>query len=355
MAGGNDGLNTIVPTGDGKYYDARKGVAIQPSAALALNATTGLHPNLPKLQARYKAGQVAVLRSVGDLQPDMSHFTALARWMSGGASASSTGWLGRWLDGYGTADDLSAVVVGESVPLAFVGATRKATALPAKGGAISTSRDEGWVRRATDCLRDFGAGPTGSGAWADALGAATRSAVDLGEVVRPVYASALPEGKLDAQLALAARLINANLGVRVIQVQYGDFDSHANQPGMHDARMAELDAGIDRLFATLSPTFASRTTVLTLSEFGRRPERNESNGTDHGEGSDLIAVGPRVRGGLHGEAMHLGHLSDHGCPVAHVDFRAVYATVLDRWLGADSTQVLGARYEHLPFLGTPGP
>jgi uncharacterized protein (DUF1501 family) len=356
MAGGNDGLNTVVPTGDGMYYDARGSLAIAETAALNVATGVGLHPSLTKLQARYRQGQVALVQGVGDLEPDMSHFTAMARWMRGHqqSSGAGTGWLGRWLDGYGRADDFSAVVIGESIPLALVGAKRKATALPAGGtDAINADRDEGWIIRAIDCLRDMGAGATGNGAWCDALGAATRSAVDLADVVKPVYAGALPEGKLASQLELAARLVNANLGIRVLQVQYGDFDHHANEATQHQQRMAELDAGIDRFFATLSPTFAKRTTIMTMSEFGRRPEVNGSGGTDHGEGSDLMVVGPGVKGGLYGEAMHLGHLSDHGCPIAHVDFRSVYATVLDRWLGGGSSTVLGGSFEDLGFLRAP--
>jgi uncharacterized protein (DUF1501 family) len=354
MAGGNDGLNTVIPLNDGKYRDVRGSLAIGATSALKLDAATGLHPNLPHLQARYKAGQVAALRGVGDMTPDMSHFTAMARWMSGGQSASSTGWLGRWLDGYARADDLSAVVIGESIPLAMVGAKRKATALPATGSdAITAKHDEGWVLRSIDCLRELGAGPTGNGAWADALGSSLRGAIDLGDVVKPAYSAPLPEGKLLAQLELAARLVNANLGVRVIQVQYGDFDHHANEAQQHATRMTELDAGIDRFFATLSPAFARRTTILTLSEFGRRPVANDSGGTDHGEASDLLAIGPGVKGGMYGEAVHLDHLSEHGCPMAMVDFRSVYTTVLQRWLGADATQVLGGRFEDLGFLRYP--
>jgi uncharacterized protein (DUF1501 family) len=312
---------------------------------------------LPKLAARYKAGQVALLQGVGDLKPDMSHFTAMARWMAGHATEghATSGWLGRWLDGYAKADDLSAIVLGHSVPLALVGKQRKATALPVKGGDNLALKTEPWIRRSLDCLRDFGAAPTGGGHWADLLGASSRTAVDLAGVVSPVYSPTLPDNELPSQLDLAARLINANLGVRVVQVEYGDFDHHADQASAHAERMAELDAGIDRFFATLSPSFQKRTTILTMSEFGRRPEVNDSGGTDHGEGSDLIAVGPGVKGGLYGQPMHLGHLSNHGCPIAHVDFRSVYATVLESWLRADARQVLGAQFENLRFLHPPTP
>jgi uncharacterized protein (DUF1501 family) len=276
--------------------------------------------------------------------------------MAGQASnAPTSGWLGRWLDGYAKPDDLSAVVLGQSLPLAFVGAHRKGTVLPVNGGDNLATKTEGWISRSLDCLRDFGAGPTGNGAWADTLGAAAKTSVDLAGVVAPIYTPAVADSSLPSQLEVAARLINANLGVRVLQVQYGDFDHHANQAPQHAERMAALDAGIDRFFAQLSPSFAKRTTIMTMSEFGRRPEANASGGTDHGEGSDLIVVGPGVKGGLYGEPMHLDHLSGHGCPIAHVDFRCVYATFLESWLRADPRQVLGATFENLRFLKSPTP
>lgn len=356
MAGGNDGLSTVVPTGDGLYYDSRGPLAIAESAALPISRTTGLHPNLEGIQSRFTAGQVAVLQGVGDIDPDMSHFTALARWMAGETiyGPPTTGWLGRWLDGYGKADDLSSVVIDSSIPLALVGAKRKAIALPEDGGdAITADHAEGWITRSLDCLRDFGAAPTGMGSYADMLGTANRKAVDLADVVKPVYRDKLPGGKLVKRLELAARLVNANLGVRVVQVHYGDFDSHSGQKQQHDARMVELDAGIDRFFKTLSTTFAKRTTVLTLSEFGRRPEANDSGGTDHGEASDILAIGAGVKGGFYGEPLHLDHLSEHGCPIPNVDHRSVYATILGRWLNADAKQILGGSYEDLGFLKTP--
>jgi uncharacterized protein (DUF1501 family) len=338
------------------YYDARGALAIADSTALPITSGLGLHPNLAKLQARYKAGQVAVLQGVGDIDPDMSHFTAMARWMAGETvyGPPTTGWLGRWLDGYAKADDLSSVVIDSSVPLSLVGAQRKAIALPDDGGdAITGDHTEGWIVRSLDCLRDFGGAPSGMGTFADSLGAANKKAVDLADVVKPVYKDALPDGKLVKRLELAARLVNANVGVRVVQVDYGDFDSHSGQKAQHDARMAELDAGIDTFFKTLSPSFAKRTTILTMSEFGRRPEANTSGGTDHGEASDIMAIGAGVKGGVYGEPVHLDHLSEHGCPIAHVDYRKVYATFLKRWLNADAKQILGAEYEDLGFLRSP--
>jgi uncharacterized protein (DUF1501 family) len=200
----------------------------------------------------------------------------------------------------------------------------------------------------------LGAGRTGLGTWGDALAAAGRTSVDLGDRVRPLYKDKLAQGRLAEQLDLAARIVNADLGVRVLHVSFGSFDHHADLPGQHANRMAELDAGIQTFFTTLDPRFGGRVTILTFSEFGRRVQANQSNGTDHGTASALFAVGPGVKGGLYGAMPSLSTLDRSGNLVPTVDFRSVYATALDSWLAADSRQLLGGRFEDLGFLRPPG-
>jgi uncharacterized protein (DUF1501 family) len=356
LGGGNDGLNTVVPTGDPNYYAQRPSIAVKAADALPLGPGVGLHPKLTYLKSLFDAGRVAVLQGVGDVTPDLSHFTATARWMCGNGGAGTTGWLGRYLDGLPDGGDpFRAVTVGTSVPLLMNGAKRKGTALPdSLGDGLSTTAKEDWVRRSAECVRAMGVGPSGLGPWGDAVAVAGRTSVDLNDRVRPVYKDKLATGRLASQLDLAARLINADLGIRVLHVAYGSFDHHANLPGEHGQRMAELDAGLKAFFATLAKRFAGRVTVLTFSEFGRRVQANQSNGTDHGTASALFAVGAGVKGGLYGAMPSLAALDRSGNLVPTVDFRSAYATVLDSWLAADSRQLLGAGYENLGFLKQPG-
>ena len=357
LLGGNDGLNTVVPTGDPNYYAKRGAIAVPAIDALPIGVGVGLHPKLTWLKSRFDAGQVAALQGVGDVKPDLSHFSAMARWMAGdGTNGSGSGWLGRYLDGLpGGNDPFHGVTLGQSVPLLMNGKAVKATALPTSfGDVLSTKAKDDWSRRAAECVRAMGsARTTGLGAWGDQLAAAGRTSVDLAASVKGLYAPKLAEGRLTQQLDLAARLINANLGVRVLHTQFGDFDHHADLPGEHATRMAELDAGLQRFFTTLSPTFAKRVTVLTLSEFGRRVQANQSSGTDHGAASSLFAVGARVKGGLYGTPSSLATLDRSGSLVPTVDVRSVYATVLDSWLRADSRQILGGRFENLGFVNAP--
>lgn len=357
LGGGNDGLSTVVPTGDSAYYAARGGIAIAPTDALPIAPGVGLHPALGWLKGRFDAKQVAVVQGVGDVTPDLSHFTAMARWMSAegtASSAGSTGWLGRYLDGLPGDDPLHAVAVGTSVPLVVSGHHRKATALPSEGGkGLSTTDGNDWVRRSAECVRAMGATKTGLGPWGDAIAVAGRTAVDINDQIQPLYGTKLASGRLVEQLDLAARVVNADLGVRVLHTQFGSFDHHANLPGQQATRMAELDAGLKVFFSSLDPRFLDRVTVLTYSEFGRRVHANQSGGTDHGTASSLFVLGTKVRGGLYGAMPSLTKLDRSDNLVPTVDFRSVYASVLDTWLGADSNEVLGAGYENLGFLQPP--
>jgi uncharacterized protein (DUF1501 family) len=355
LGGGNDGLNTVIPTGDSNYYAKRPNIAVKAADALPIGTGVGLHPKLMFLKSKFDAGQVAVVQGVGDVTPDLSHFTATARWMSGDGTEGTTGWLGRYLDGLPGTDPFQAVAVGTSVPLLMHGTKRKGTALPESlGDGLSTQAKDDWVRRSAECVRAMGAGPTGLGPWGDAIAAAGRTSVDLSDRIRPVYQDKLAQGHLAQQLDLAARLVNADLGIRVLHVGFGSFDHHANLPGQHAQRMAELDAGIEVFFSKLAARFAGRVTLLTFSEFGRRVQANQSNGTDHGTASALFAVGAGVRGGLYGTMPSLAKLDRSGNLTASVDFRSVYATVLDTWLGADSRQLLNGSHEDLGFLRQPG-
>lgn len=357
MGGGNDGLNTVAPIGDGAYRDKRGGLALTEANALPVAPGFGLHPALVGLKRRFDAGKVAIVQGVGNPGGDLSHFTSMASWMQGSADGGPpvTGWLGRWLDGVAPANSLRAVSVGSSVPLHLVGARAKATALGTSSGDVFGSGGEAHERRMFDCIGAFGTQPNGIGPMGDLAGRTGRSSMALAKTVKPLYKPDLPGGRLAGQLALCARLVNADVGARVLNVAYGSFDHHADAGWQHNERMKELDAGLETFFSSLDPRFAGRVTVLTFSEFGRRPERNGSNGTDHGTASVMFAAGDRVKGGLYGSQPSLTALDRAGNLVPAVDFRAVYGSVLDGWMGGGSSSVLGRGYEDLGlFRSSPG-
>ena len=355
LGGGNDGLSTVVPTEDGAYRSARRNLAIDPRTTLPIGRGFGLHPALKEVKRRFDAKQVAVIHGVGDAKPDLSHFTAMARWMGGdGSSTPTSGWLGRFADGLPGADAFASCTIGTSVPLMLVGRQRTGTALPMDLDAgLSTTHKDDWVRRSAECVREMGAAPGGLGHWGDALARTGRTALDLNGRVAPVYGTERSNQKLTAAMEIAARLINADLGMRVVQVSHGSYDFHSDIPWQQNQRMEQLDAALAAFFATLAPRFQRRTTVLTVSEFGRRVQANQSNGTDHGTASALFAIGAGVVGGHHGQPPSLSALDRDGNVVPTVDYRAVYSTVLETWLRGDPRQVLGGTFENLRFLRAP--
>lgn len=356
LGGGNDGLNTVVPIGDSAYRTLRGGIAV--TNPLPLSTSFGLHPALPGLKARFDAGKVAVVHGVGQSNvTDLSHFSSTASWMAGTAGSSrSTGWLGRWLDGVSESEQgLRCVTTGSSIPLHLVGQRSQATGIGVSGGLFGSDRSEAWMTSVYTAVSGYGSGPTGKGTWADRIAASGASSMRLAGDLEKVYTPELPDDSVASQLTLVARLINANLGIRVFNVSLGSFDTHENQPYRHQELLSDLDAGITAFHRTLASTWLQRVALMTFSEFGRRPEANASSGTDHATSSALFVIGDNVKGGFYGEPPKLTALDSRGNPAVSVDYRSVYASVLGGWLDGDAPAVLGASYPDLGlFRAKPG-
>lgn len=349
MHGGNDGLNTIVPFNDGNYYDMHGNLALAEGQTLRLDGNVGLHPELTELKRFWDAGQLAVVNGIGYPDPDFSHFNSMAYWMAGRPhSIPTSGWLGRWLDGYlgGSKDLYAAAEVGYSVPLHLVGASAKGTVVPPSSPGYGADNSER-SRRGYQAIRAMQSGSNGP--WFAAVSEAMVDQLDLAQQLAPVIPSSenLSETALVARLEVAARLINANLGFRVMTAGYGDFDSHAGQPEQHLLRMQELNAAVKRFFEVLDPAWTTRVTVMTYSEFGRTPWNNDGAGTDHGSSAPHFVFGGNVRGGMYGRQPKLAGLGRWDRMAHHVDFRSYYASIIDGWLGGGSGDVLGGNFENL--------
>ena len=354
LNGGNDHLNTLVPAENGTYHSARGPLAVAVDNSHAIGEGLYLHPNLSRLKTRFDAGQVAFIRGVGESSDDHSHFTSTATWMAGYQGlANPTGWLGRYIDGVG-GDGLGAVHVGwGGTPMLLRGTASRGMSLPPSGTLFGADRSEAWERLAIETVSNMGGGGVG-GAFGNTVGSSLRSAVDTAELIQPAYVDGLAEDYLARDLGLAAQVINLDLGTRVVSVALDGFDSHDSQRPAHDDLLAELDRAIDAFFANLAPAFASRTVMLVWSEFGRRVESNVSAGTDHGTAGMMMLIGPRVAGGLHGVQPSITSLDTRGDMHHHLDFRSVYATLLEQWLDADATEVLGSGYSQLGVLAEGG-
>ncbi len=354
LGGGNDGLSMIVPHGSDRYHDLRRSTRIE--EPIDLDGEIGLHPNLSALAGLYSAGEVAIVEGVGMPNPDLSHFTSMDRWWTGTTgSVSRAGWLGRYLDGtVGFEDPLAGIVIGPGPTPAMLGDNSFTVAISDASGL--TPDVPAWIDDVDELMEMWkGFVPE------------TPSAIDLSPVERAIQASveardslelALgPQGRperrprgidLVNQLELAAQLIASEVSPSVIYVHgFGDFDTHLEQSRRHGDLMAALDAALSSFFATLEASGQrEQVTVLTTSEFGRRA-RDNGGGTDHGTANAQLVIGGGVAGGRYGEPPSLSRLDANSNLVHTVDFRSLYASVLDGWLGADHTAVLDSDFETL--------
>ncbi len=360
LAGGNDGLNTVVPMTDPAYRALRPTLGV--SDAIALDDSVGLAPELAKLAARYHDGRVAIVEGVGYPDPDLSHFASLATWWSGAPAATGTrGWLGRYLDAtVGFDDPLAAVGIGPVPSPALLGSRSFATSIADATGL--QPQLPSWVESPDDLVAAWSrfapadTDPTTAlGAIEQAIRSTARARRDLaGRLVAPKGVGTDEgygqEQSATSALTLAAQLVVAEHAPRVIYVNgLGDYDTHQGEATRHPALMRDLDAGLDSFFGALEAAGVSdRAIVMTVSEFGRRPAENGS-GTDHGTAAPQFLIGASVKGGRYGAPPSLTQLDDHGNLVATTDFRSLYATALQDWLGVEAESLIGS--EFTPIAG----
>jgi uncharacterized protein (DUF1501 family) len=266
LYGGNDGLNTIVPLNEPKYEHIRANLDLR-SQVLPLDGTFGFHPSLPYMKRLWDYGQLAIVHGVGYPTPDLSHFTSMAIWMNGrfGVGPASTGWIGRWLDGQPAANaDLTAATIGSSVPLHLLGAVHRAVAVPENGSGMFGTGDSAQETAMYNGLRTL-ATPAGLGQWHDMFATVLKTQLDLAKDVAPVYTPAPTGDEFVQKMTVAARLINANLGFRVLDLGLDSFDTHDSQPDHHANLLTQLDTGLATFFSTLDPAYYNRVTVMTMS------------------------------------------------------------------------------------------
>ena len=366
LAGGNDGINTVIPYADPNYRQLRPTLAID--NPIDLDGSIGLHPSLAKLADRYRAGQVAIVEGIGYPNNDLSHFASLANWWSGTpGEATSTGWLGRYLDHtVGFSDPLAGVVIGPGPSPALVGERSFATSISDASGlqpaapAWITNPDtlpETWARfapRRADRSTLIGQIQAAVGLTSDAradlariLSATPTTGNDDPSTAAAAYTNGTPVASLD----VAAQLVAAPEPPRVIYVtSIGDYDTHQGQTARQRALHADLDSGLERFFTSVTNAgVADNVIVVTLSEFGRRAQEN-GGGTDHGAANAHFIIGSKVKGGRYGKPTTLDTLDSRGNLPMTVDFRQMYATALEGWLGVDAQPILGPGFAPLPLL-----
>ena len=362
MFGGNDSLNSVVPINDGRYREQHGALALDPAATLRIDADTGLHPELTELKRFWDAGQLAIVEGVGHAQEEFSHFNSMAKWMAGRPTGpTNSGWIGRWLDGYlgGGKDLFAAAEVGGSLPLHMIGQATVATTVPPAQPEFGVPRS--WRPEADaklfDTVRAM-ASANDPASWLGRVGQAQIDQLGVAKTLGPILPGddQVDGTEIVAKLDVAARLINANLGFRVVTAGFGDFDSHAGQPDQHPVRMRELNQAIQRFFSVLDPAWAGRVTMMTFSEFGRTSWSNDGRGTDHGSSAAQFVLGPGVKGGRYGQRPSLAGLGRWDRMPTHVNLRDYYGSVIDGWMGGGGSDVLGGRFAELGlFAQGPSP
>lgn len=358
LTGGNDGLNTVVPFADDAYYRARPTLAVPRGTALRLDDHVALHPQARGLKALFDDGWLSVIQNVGYPNPDRSHFSSMDIWHCAdpGLKDTQTGWLGRVAD-LRTSGGGAAYAIHldhEAMPLAL---RTQQVAVPSVADISSLKLDPGpggprmakTIERAVRAPRENAS---------DAVLYVQRAAVAACAQARRLEklrsdaptAAAYPDYGLARRLREIALLINAEFGARVYYTSLGGFDTHAKQAETHAALLSELGGSIQAFFKDLkSRGLADRVLLMTFSEFGRRVKENGSQGTDHGAAAPIFLAGPACKAGIVGEKPDLTNLVE-GDVGYEIDFRRVYATLLERHLGVDAAAVLRKSFSILPIV-----
>lgn len=374
LAGGNDGLNTLVPYADDLYHNARPKLAIAPGDVLKLNDYVGFHPALRNLARLYDEGLLGCIQGVGYPNPNRSHFRSTEIWQTATDSdkVESLGWLGRYFDNYcGGNGALAGVSVTSSLPQAMVGKTPAAINFAKQQnlrieGIQGTDGDSAMEQTFHDLNSPDDAASGNSiqmvggsvAADGDVLDFLERTALDAQVGSEKILEIAgkhktknkFPPGALGGSLEVVARLVAGGLPTRVYYVSQGGYDTHVNQQGTHERLLRELDEALSSFLSEMKEQGnLERVLVMTFSEFGRRLAENGGGGTDHGAAAPMFVAGGGIASGLRGVYPSLADL--HQGDLKHsTDFRSVYATILAQWLQVDPKRVLGRTFPLLTLL-----
>jgi uncharacterized protein (DUF1501 family) len=365
LAGGNDGLQTVIPLEDPKYRDLRPQLSRAADAALPLDQQWGLAKELKGVRSLWDQGKVAIVHGVGYPSPSQSHFDSIRVWETGDPTRREIdGWLGRTIaKNYDSAGHplVGCACGATGVPGALRDLEATLTVINQQQSFKFVGGDE--MDRAAGAL--YTSTPGIYGALFDTAVATARDTVAQ---LRTAASQYVPKSKysddvrlaissrnqLASALQLAAELIVTGTGAKILHVTLGGFDTHYTQQNRHESLLAYVDSAVSAFYEDIAAHgMADRVLVATWSEFGRRPQENASAGTDHGTAAPLILIGDPAKGGFFGEAPRLDQLDRQGNQAYTVDFRSVYQEILASHLGVDPREVLSESFERLAFVREP--
>jgi uncharacterized protein (DUF1501 family) len=352
FSGGNDGLNTVIPVRNDIYYKERPKLGITKDKALIVTDEVGLNPALEAFKGLYDDGSLSILNSVGYPNPDRSHFRSMDIWHSASASNEyvNTGWLGRYLDAQckGCDKPTQAMELDDVLSLALKGEQSKGLAFKDPQKLYNTSNGK--------YFKDINANHQNGEETIDYLYKTMSETISSADYIyqqskahptNEVY----PATNLGKDLKTIASLIFSDINTKVYYVSLGSFDTHVNQEGQQKRLFTELNDAVKAFTNDLKRNNRfNDVLMMTFSEFGRRVTQNASGGTDHGTANNMffISGGLKQKGVLNA----MPDLADlnQGDLKHKVDFKNVYATVLNKWLGADDKMILGNKFEYLNFV-----
>jgi uncharacterized protein (DUF1501 family) len=354
LDGGNDGINTVVPFKDDGYARYRKAIRLPEKWLIKINAEIGLHPSMKDAGKLLESGRLAIVPGVGYPNPSRSHFRSRKIWQSARLDErdhTGLGWIGRSLDGGPSTRDgaPAAILIGPDSPPPAIRGRRSVSAALDRLDDYALSERENGVKEAGSANAEDDLGRFLRRSLLDAYTTADRLEAVAGARDGDGHAS-YPDSELARRLRLTSRLIKAGLGTRVYYLEQGDYDTHGHQIARHAPLLEDLSASLKAFLDDLvAARLADRVIVMIFSEFGRRVQENGSMGTDHGTAGPVFLAGPRVRPGLAGTYPSLMDLADGDLKMT-VDFRRVYATLLEGWLGLPAKEALGGAFESLPLF-----
>jgi uncharacterized protein (DUF1501 family) len=361
LDGGNDGLNTVVPYRDPEYIKHRPRLYLPEKGLHKIDDRIALHPSLADFDKLLQRRQLTIVQSVGYPNPNRSHFESMAIWQTARLEplADTPGSLARALDRQPLtpgSDSAGLHISDTALPQALLGSQRHVPSLASleqfrRRLGMAEGKTANAQRAALDQISAATQAKPGSLLdFVERSTLITHASSARLESIGQTAAGDYPFFTLAQRLKLIAQLIKAGLTTSIYYTQLGGFDTHADQLDVHGFLLRELSESLQAFLNEMNKAGeGKRIIVLVFSEFGRRLKENGSAGTDHGTAAPVFVLGEPVQGGLLGPYPNLQDLQD-GDPKHAVDFRSIYATVLDRWLASDSTAVLGKRFRHLPLL-----
>jgi uncharacterized protein (DUF1501 family) len=351
LSGGNDGLNTIVPYRNDIYYKARPVIGIKPEKVLSLNDELGMNDAMAGLKEIYDQGWMTIINNVGYPNPDRSHFRSMDIWHTASDSDKyvTTGWLGRYLDAtcQGCAKPISAIEIDDSLSLAMKGSTLNGLALNDIQLFCKFAKDAEQFNQP-----NFTSSNDNLNYLYKTLAETSESAAYIAEKSRIYHSKAAYKGQgFQKDLRTIAELIISGVESSVFYTSISGFDTHVGQMGQQSRQLKELSDGLNIFIGDLKDNNRlDEVTIFVFSEFGRRVAQNASNGTDHGTANNVFIISPHLKkAGIFNETPDLSQL-DEGDLIHRIDFRQVYATLLNKCLSADDEKILGRRFEQLEFV-----